>query len=555
MVATEKGALMTNSYFNYTNPVQPGDRIESNKYNGDFAAIARAFDTLPSPEELATNTSNYSVSQGTPTAYSVSLPNFDITFGYIEGMQVIMKAHVTNTGSATISINGAPAVILRNRLTGSSGNGYALVAGDIVAGAIYSIRYDGTEFQVVNTVANALISSQTAANSATASASAASTSANAATNAATAAGNSATAAASSASTATNAANNAANAAATATNAANDAISSANSAVSSANSASTSATTATNQASIASGAASASATSATNAASAAASAQNYASQAATSATNAAASAASAQAVLTSTAFKNAVIAQMLSTSGTLRVNCTKFYAADINPNALYPGTTWVKLPADTAIRTALLDGSDVMTTSGAMDVTLSTDNLPSHTHSGTVALNQYNYGTITSGGFSFPALTTSSFNFGTVTVDSYNYGTITSGGGGSATVLTSTNGAHNHQLAVTNIGTGTSGFIVGQGSAPATNVNTTDSLNHDHFANFPSHTHQVTVPSHNHTINLGSHSHSINLGSHTHSATVSAHNHTVTVSVNNYGQGNSFSIRNRAVKLVGWRRTA
>jgi len=544
---------MANSYFNYTSPVQPGDRIESNKYNGDFGAIARAFDTLPSPDELATNTSNYAVSVGTATAYQVNLPSFDPTFGYLEGMQVIMKAHVTNTGSATISINGATPVIIRNVLTGTAPN-YLLVAGDIAAGAIYSLRYDGTQFQVANTVANALISSQTAATAATNAANAAASSASSAQTsrqaAETAAGNanaSANSAANSAATATNAASaasssagNASTSATTATNAASAASTSAGTATTQASNAATAATTATNAQTAASNSAVAAANSASAASASAVAAANFAAQ--------------AQAVLTSTAFNNAVIAQLLAPTGSLRVGAVKFFSQNLDPNTLYPGSSWTRLPPDLAIRTSLSDGSDVMTTSGNDNVSLSSANIPSHSHNGTVTINPYNYGQITTELFSYGQVTSTEYDFGTVNMNSFNYGTITSSSGGSGTVITSQDGDHTHSIGVQNAGTGSTGFILGQTTAAVgTQISSNVGGLHQHTATFPSHTHSITIPSHTHTVNLGGHTHTINLGTHTHVATVGQHTHTVAVTINAAGSGTQFSVRNRCVKLVGWRR--
>lgn len=164
---------MANTYFNYTDPVSPGDRLESSKYNGDFAAINCAFDVLPSPDDLASNTGNYTESTGTATAYNVILPKFDGSFGYLAGMQVLVKIHINNSGPATLNVNGLGPKTLVNLTTGLG----PLVANDLRAGTIYSVRYDGTNFQVVNTTSGAIAATQTAATNAANSATAANTSA------------------------------------------------------------------------------------------------------------------------------------------------------------------------------------------------------------------------------------------------------------------------------------------------------------------------------------------------------------------------------------------
>lgn len=157
---------MTNAYFNYTNPVMPGATILSSKYNGDFRAVERAFDTLPSPNELIGSYKNVGVTAGTTTAFTVNIPSFDPSFGYATGMQVIVKMHVTNSGPSSISVNGLPAKPVVN-LISSLG---PLVAGDLRVGAMYELRYDGSRFQVMNATSNVVSQTLSNANAAAASA-------------------------------------------------------------------------------------------------------------------------------------------------------------------------------------------------------------------------------------------------------------------------------------------------------------------------------------------------------------------------------------------------
>lgn len=150
---------MANTYFNYTNPVKPGSPILSSKYNGDFSAVERAFDTLPAPNELVTSYKNFGTTSGSGSAYALNLEAFDPSFGYPLGMQVVVKVHVDNTGPATISVNGLPAVTIINLVTGLG----PLVARDMRVGAVYSLRYDGANFQLVNASSNAVADTATCA--------------------------------------------------------------------------------------------------------------------------------------------------------------------------------------------------------------------------------------------------------------------------------------------------------------------------------------------------------------------------------------------------------
>lgn len=157
---------MTNTYFNYTNPVMPGSTILSSKYNGDFRAIERAFDTLPSPNDLVGSYKNVGVTAGTTSAFTLNIPSFSPLFGYATGMQVVAKMHATNTGPSTISVNGLPAKPIVNLISGLG----PLVDGDLRAGAMYELRYDGSRFQVMNATSNVV--SQTIINASAAAASA-----------------------------------------------------------------------------------------------------------------------------------------------------------------------------------------------------------------------------------------------------------------------------------------------------------------------------------------------------------------------------------------------
>ena len=87
----------------------------------------------------------YYATTGSSNAYVVTT-NPQVT-SYIEGLRFYIKSSFTNTGAATINISGLGVKALtKEGVT-------ALVAGDIVGDTIYQIQYDGTQFQVLNTLA------------------------------------------------------------------------------------------------------------------------------------------------------------------------------------------------------------------------------------------------------------------------------------------------------------------------------------------------------------------------------------------------------------------
>lgn len=65
----------------------------------------------------------------------------DILLGYFNMMRLRVKFTNANTGASTININGLGAIAIKKSVT------TALAAGDILAGGIYDLTYDGTNFQ------------------------------------------------------------------------------------------------------------------------------------------------------------------------------------------------------------------------------------------------------------------------------------------------------------------------------------------------------------------------------------------------------------------------
>ncbi|MED1419011.1 hypothetical protein [Bacillus smithii] len=80
----------------------------------------------------------YAVATGSANAYSVALNPAPTS--YVEGMAVSVKINVDNTGPSTININGLGAVPIKKP------NGNDVSAGNLKAGSIYTLRYNGTNF-------------------------------------------------------------------------------------------------------------------------------------------------------------------------------------------------------------------------------------------------------------------------------------------------------------------------------------------------------------------------------------------------------------------------
>jgi hypothetical protein len=110
--------------------VEPAARAE-------MGAVKRFWDRL-NCTVTATGASNAYVYTPANTAYPTA---------YVAGETYCFKAGFTNSGAATININGLGA---KNIYKASAGGPVALTGGEIATGNLAAISYDGTEFQILN---------------------------------------------------------------------------------------------------------------------------------------------------------------------------------------------------------------------------------------------------------------------------------------------------------------------------------------------------------------------------------------------------------------------
>lgn len=83
----------------------------------------------------------YGADTGAANAYVVTL--IPVPSGYVAGMGVVFKAAHANTGASTLNVNGLGAKsIVKN-------GSVALAGGEIAAGQIIYVKYDGTNFQII----------------------------------------------------------------------------------------------------------------------------------------------------------------------------------------------------------------------------------------------------------------------------------------------------------------------------------------------------------------------------------------------------------------------
>jgi len=97
----------------------------------------------------------FAADTGVADAYAVTLP---FTLGnYVEGLTIAFKAVNANTGAATLNVNGLGVKDIRK--SGAA----VLASGDIAAGQIIELVYDGARFQSTSGVSSAAITKATSA--------------------------------------------------------------------------------------------------------------------------------------------------------------------------------------------------------------------------------------------------------------------------------------------------------------------------------------------------------------------------------------------------------
>lgn len=135
----------------------PGISMEATQ--ADIEAKNASRDYLSNPYQLFVNPSTLSATlyndfktdTGSVNAYAIA-PNPAIT-AYVQGQQFTFSVTVTNTGASTLNVNGLGA---KNILKNIS---HTLTGGELVSGAIITVSYDGTEFQIQSTTAPNVINS------------------------------------------------------------------------------------------------------------------------------------------------------------------------------------------------------------------------------------------------------------------------------------------------------------------------------------------------------------------------------------------------------------
>lgn len=96
---------------------------------------------------------DYAPDAGAANAYAITLS--PVLTGHVTGMPIYFKALNANTGASTLNVNGLGAVAIKKH------GSLALAAGDIAAGQIVAVAYDGTNYQILgggDSISSSLVS-------------------------------------------------------------------------------------------------------------------------------------------------------------------------------------------------------------------------------------------------------------------------------------------------------------------------------------------------------------------------------------------------------------
>lgn len=543
---------MTNLYYNFTDPAISFSVVDGIRYNVEMQKITTAFDNFPPPVEFSSGSINYGAQPGGQPVNTYSIPVTAIQPGnpYEAGNNVAFKVATTNTGPSTLEVsnNGFRALLI-----GTAG---ALVAGDMRVPAIYTGVYDGTQFRTLEMSARYLGLAEASAPIAVAAADAAAADAAltlTAKNTAVAASGPAVASANAAAASESAASTSRQTASLSENSASNSASQALSARQSAVTQAANALTSQNNAQAAAAAAVAAQDAAIESNQDVTDSANAASASAMAAADANTT---AQGIVSAPDFNDRVKQVILETE--LVVNCVELFATNENPNTIYSGTTWVRLPADVSLTIANATGSNVFTQAGADTVTMDTNTMPVHSHDASTVTSSSTAltATIANGG---PGTfnTNSQFVLGSLSTLPSQQFTLSSVSYGALTLQSA--GNHVHAIPVKEPNATLTGYISWAGiSGGTTGTATTDVAGaHTHTFAERIHNHTITVPAHSHDVPaLEPHTHDYSQLPHDHQLALGTHTHTGTLTVNaGGGSSTPFSVVNSNLKLVAWRRTA
>ncbi len=123
--------------------------IDSTLWNDFISGILTFSTQLGKLLQSAVDSISYAADAGGDDTYSVTLD--PVPAAYYTGMTVTFKPTTANTGACTLDVNGLGAKTIKKNVSTD------LATGDILAGQMVMVKYDGTNFQLVSTIPVAVL--------------------------------------------------------------------------------------------------------------------------------------------------------------------------------------------------------------------------------------------------------------------------------------------------------------------------------------------------------------------------------------------------------------
>ena len=108
----------------------------NNSARAVMAAVAALYDQLGGALTVGGSANAYTITNASPGTWSA----------YAAGDVIMFKANHTCSGASTLNVDALGAKTIK------TADGGDVVSGDIVSGGLYLLAYDGTNFQIVNTI-------------------------------------------------------------------------------------------------------------------------------------------------------------------------------------------------------------------------------------------------------------------------------------------------------------------------------------------------------------------------------------------------------------------
>jgi microcystin-dependent protein len=129
------------TYFTPT-PLTRNTLARADAVNSLFQGIQAGFALLPDPEVLAQNRVTFLNTAGPANAYTATMA--PAITSYVAGLSLVLVINTANTGASTLNVNGLGARAITRP------DGANVIAGELTAGGLISVTYNGTQFIVLS---------------------------------------------------------------------------------------------------------------------------------------------------------------------------------------------------------------------------------------------------------------------------------------------------------------------------------------------------------------------------------------------------------------------